>query len=407
MGKRLEKRLNPIELVRLQAGMHADGNGLYLDVQASGSRSWVLRTTVRGKRKDIGLGGLSTTSLADARHAAGLLRARARKGEDILETKRIEKRIIPTFKEAATIYHEQISETFDSDQHARNWIRSLEQYIFPVFGSQTVEAIDTADVLRAIGPIWITVPDTARRTLRRVKAIFDYCQASGYRSVMVGNLSVRLPNPCDGIRSALPSNRSGEKHHEALPYHELPAFIEALRKTGSSLSVRLALEFLILTCSRTSEVLKARWKEFDLDRAEWAIPAERMKMKEPHRVPLSARAVEILELAKQFNDGEILFPGRPGQPLSNMSLLMTVRRMDYENITTHGFRSTFKTWAEEKTRFDSLVIEAAMAPKVRGIERHYLRTTFYEKRQKLMDAWARFATATPAKVVQIRVGRKG
>jgi integrase len=396
------KQLVAIELKKLPAGMHADGAGLYLEVKESGSRSWILRTMVRGKRKDIGLGGLLTTSLAEAREKAAQLRAKARAGEDIVETRRIEKRIIPTFKEAALTYHGQVRETFDSEQHAHNWLRSLEQYIFPAFGQKSVDAVDTADVLQAIGPIWNTVPDTARRTLRRVKAIFDYCQAAGYRNIMVGSLSIPLPNPCD-IKTALPNNHGGEKHHGALPYQELPRFIHDLRKTNSSLSVKLAFEFLILTCARTAEVLNAAWDEFNLQDKVWSVPADRMKMKMAHKVPLSDRAIEILELAKQFSDGPIVFPSRPSTPLSKMSLLMALRRMGHDEITAHGFRATFKTWAEETTKFDSLVIEASMAHQVKGIERHYLRTTFLEQRRKLMNAWATYATASrTAKVVSIR-----
>ena len=156
----------------------------------------------------------------------------------------------------------------------------------------------------------------------------------------------------------MPNNHAGEKHHQALAYQQLPVFIEALPKTASSLSVKLALEFTILSASRTSEVLKARWREFDVGNQVWTVPADRMKMKKAHQVPLSARCVEILELAKQFNEGDVVFPGQLGQPLSNMSMLMTVRRMRHEGLTVHGFRATFKTWAEERTNFDSLVIES-------------------------------------------------
>jgi len=259
-----------------------------------------------------------------------------------------------------------------------------------------VDLIDTADVLRAIGPIWNEVPDTARRTLRRIKAIFDYCQVSGYRNVMVGNLAVPLPNPCE-IKTALPNNHIGEKHHAALPYQELPNFIADLRKMSASLSVKLAFEFLVLTAARTSEVLHANWSEIDLEAKTWTIPAQRMKMGIAHQVPLSDRCVEILSLAKQFNEGEILFPSsKRNTSLSNTCFLTALRRMGHPVITAHGFRATFKTWSEEKTNFDSLVIEASMAHQVKGIERHYLRTTFFEQRMKLMAAWAAFACALPS-----------
>jgi integrase len=387
------KRLSAIELKNLLPGMHADGEGLYLNVQESGSRSWILRTVVRGKRTDIGIGGIATTSLAKAREKATALREKARKGEDILEARRIEKRVIPTFKEAALTYHGRISETFDSERHSQNWIRSLELYVFPVIGSRTVDMIDTADVLRAIGPIWNEVPDTARRTLRRVKAIFDYCQVSGYRNIMVGSLPVSLPNPCE-IRAALPNNHIGEGHHAALPYQKLPKFIADLREISASLSVKLGFEFLILTAARTGEVIHATWAEINLEARTWTIPAQRMKMGIAHQVPLSDRCVEILSQTKQFNEGKILFQSsKPDTPLSNTCFLMALRRMGHNGITAHGFRATFKTWAEEKTKFDSLVIEASMAHQVKGIERHYLRTTFFEKRMKLMAAWSKFASS--------------
>ena len=405
-AERRIERLHAVQLKKLPPGMHLDGGGLYLNVQPSGSRSWILRTMVRGKRRDFGLGGLSTKSLSEARREAADLRSRSKKGEDVVESRRAEKRITPTFQEAAKTVHGTLSETFRSDQHAHNWFRSLEKHVFPVFGSKTVDEIGTADVLRAIRPIWTSTPDTSRRTLRRVKAIFDYCQAEGYRSVMVGNLAVPKPNPCDGIRTALGNNQAGEEHHGALDYQELPEFRDALQASGSSLSVKLALEFTILSAARTSEVLKARWEEFNMDERVWTLSAERMKMKKAHKVPLADRCVEILEIAKQFHDSDIVFPGRPGQPLSNMSMLMAVRRMDYDGLTVHGFRATFKTWAEERTNFDSLVIEAALAHEVKGIERHYLRTTFFEKRQNLMASWAAFATQSGGKVVHIMTGRK-
>jgi integrase len=406
-----QEMLSAIQLKTLKPGKHYDGGGLYLNVELSGSRSWILRTVVRGKRRELGLGGLATTSLAEARKEAADLRKRARKGENILEARRIEKKIIPTFKQAANTYHGVLKETFTSETHAYNWMQSLESYVFPVFGSKTVDAIDTADVLKAIGPIWNTVPDTARRTLRRIKAIFEYCQASGYRNVMMGSVAIPLPNPCDGMKTALPNNRTGEKHHEAIPYAELPQFIQDLRKVNAALSIKLGLEFLVLTAMRTSEVLFAKWDEIDFDANTWTVPGRRdedipgMKMQSPHKVPLSDRCIEILKLAKEFNDAEIIFPGRnPGEPLSNMAFLMCIRRMGRETLTVHGARATFKTWAEETTKFDSLVIEACLAHEVKGIERHYLRTAFFDQRRKLMSAWAEFATGEKmkAKVVKIR-----
>jgi integrase len=392
--KRTEKKLSVLKLKSLGPGRHADGGGLYLDVQESGSRSWIFRTTIRGKRKEIGLGGLSSRTLAQAREAAADLLAKAKKGEDILQQKRLVQRVIPTFEEAAGTVHKNLSTTFESETHAYNWLQSLRTYVFPKFGKKPVDRIDPADVLSAVGPIWVDKPDTAARTLRRVKTVFDYCQASGFRTTVVNGVAVPMPNPCDGVRAALPKHNGVEKHHESLPYSELPGFIQKLRTSPSALCVKLAFEFLILTCARTGEVLDAEWEEFDLHNSVWVVPGARMKMKVAHKVSLSDRCVEILKLAKQFNDGAIVFPGRKaGETLSNAAFLMALRRMGYEEVTAHGFRATFKTWAEEKTKFDSLVIEASMAHAVKGIERHYLRTTFFEQRKKLMNAWAAYATS--------------
>lgn len=402
-------KLKPIQLQTLKPGTHADGGGLYLNVEKSGSRSWLLRVTVGGKRHWLGLGSLKLVSLEKARVEAVNMRARARNGEDVVKQRMNEKRgtSIPTFKEAAAIVHESLKETFTSDTHSYNWMQSLELYVFTAFGAKTVDRIDSADILAAIGPIWNTKGDTAARTLRRIKAIFDWTIVKGYRTVDHKGIAVTQPNPCDGIRTALPKQNRKPGHHESMPHKDLPEFVQKLRVSKSAVAVKLAFEFLILTASRTNEVLGAKWEEIDMKEAVWLISAPRMKMKEPHKVPLSARAIEILTMAKQFNDDAIVFPGRyAGHSLSNMAFLMALRRMGYEDLTAHGFRATFKTWAEETTKYDSLVIEASMAHAVKGIERHYLRSTFFDQRKKLMDAWSRFATNTSAgKIVKMKSSR--
>lgn len=396
IGKHRNKKLSAIHLMKLPPGMHGDGDGLYLSVQNSGSRSWVLRTSIHGERKTLGLGGLKTVSLAEAREKARELQAKARNGENVLKERRAAKQTVPLFKEAALIVHANESDAFKSNQHARNWLRSLEQYVFPIIGDMPVDAIGSADIVNVFEPIWNDVPDTARRTLRRVKKIFDYCQAKQYRDVQVenGKINLSLAHPCDGIRMLLPKQTNGSQHHEALPYRDLPDFIPDMRKCGAALTVKLAFEFLILTAARTSEVLFAKWDEIDMQDKTWSIPAERMKMKKSHKVPLSESCIEILKLSKTFTDDVYLFPSdrKPGEPLSNMAFLMCLRRMGLDELTAHGFRATFKTWAEEETDFDSLVIEASLAHEVKGIERHYLRTTFFEKRRELIAAWAVFAT---------------
>ena len=269
-NERKFNNLNPGQLKKLPPGRHSDGLGVYLDVQSSGSRSWILRTAVKGKRTEIGLGRLSTTTLAAARQEAAELRSRARKGEDILESRRIAKRQAPTFKEVTLKVHANLSATFRSDQHSKKWIRSMEQYVFPVFGGKPVDSIETPDVLAAVGPIWTRILDTARRVLRRIKTVMDYCQSAGYRNVIVAEgFALPLPNPCEGIKATLPKNRTREHHRAALPYRDLPAFIEKLRTCRDSLTVKLALEMTILTAARTVELINARWEEFDTERATW------------------------------------------------------------------------------------------------------------------------------------------
>lgn len=404
--KRKSNRLEAITLKKLPAGMHNDGSGLYLLVQDTGSRSWILRTMVRGRRKDIGLGGLSTRTLADARANAAELRSRARKGEDILAKRRLEKQKsnTPTFEAAAKIVHAEIAPTLKNKHNQTVWLASLDNHVFGVFGKKTVDAIDSADVLRAIMPIWTKTPDMARKTLARIRRVIDWATIKGYRNVIAGDITVPLPNPCAGIRVALPKQPK-EGSHAGLPYSDLSTFIQKLRTSPPSPVVKLAIEFTILTAVRTSEALFAERKEFDLDGRLWTIPAERMKLGEPHQVPLSDRCVEILRDAKRIGgESELIFPSvNPKEPLSNVTMLRALQRMEgCENLTTHGFRATFKTWAHEKTEFDRLVIEAALAHKVEGIDRHYLRTTFFEQRKKLMNAWANYAISAQAqKVVKI------
>jgi integrase len=395
-GKHPEKALSAVQVRTLEEpGRYTDGNGLYLIVDPSGAKRWLLRTVIKGKRCDVGLGGISVVSLAQAREEAARLRSIARANGDPLAERRQAKRIVPTFEKAARRVHAAHSKSFRNPKHAAQWISSLDTYVFPKIGSRRVDQIQSADVLQVLSPIWLTIPETARRIRQRMKVVFDWAKASGYR---VGD------NPVEGVSRVLPKHSTKQEHHAALPHAGLPAFVRNLQ-TYEGVSARLALEFLILTAARTSEVIEARWAEIDTQSKTWTIPADRMKAKVEHRVPLSARCIEILEAAKEIADGgEYVFPGDGAQkPLSNMTFNMALRRMKHSDITIHGFRSTFRDWAEEKTNFQNSVIEAALAHTVRNkVEAAYLRTKLFEKRQKLMEAWAAFVTAPAAKVVQMR-----
>ncbi|HXG88457.1 MAG TPA: integrase arm-type DNA-binding domain-containing protein [Vicinamibacterales bacterium] len=378
-----------------QPGRFADGGGLYLFVAPSGSKSWVLRTVVKGRRSDIGLGGVDLVSLADAREEARRLRRIARLGGDPLAERRQERRTVPTFEEAATEVHKAHSAAFKNDKHRKQWLASLHT-IFTAFGAKRVDAVRSADILAAFSPTWLKRPETSRRVLQRIRVVFEWCKAQGFCS---GD------NPTQGITKVLPKQRAARGHHAALPYQVLPAFLQALRDSDSGEVVKLALEFTILCTSRTAETLNATWAEFDTEAKTWTIPATRMKAGAEHRVPLSARCVEILERAKGLSDGgTYVFPGRsPNKPLSNMVFLMALRRMKRTDLTTHGFRSTFRDWAAERTNVPRAVCEAALAHTLRDkTEAAYNRTDLFDRRRDLMASWARFATSKPADVVAIR-----
>lgn len=373
----------------------ADGGGLYLLVAASGSRSWVLRTLIKGKRCDLGLGSTTLVTLAEAREQALHLRRVARKGGDPLADRRQARRTVPTFEDAAQQVHTAHAAGFKSEKHRKQWLSSL-AHIFTAFGTKRVDAITSADILAALSPQWLTRPETSRRVLQRIRTVFEWCKAQGY---CVGD------NPTQGLTKVLPKHRDEQQHHAALPYQAVSAFFSTLRTVDASESVRLAFQFLILTATRTIEVLGATWAEIDLDARTWTIPGSRMKGGREHRVPLAPRAIKILKRAQALSDGgPYVFPGRsPKKPLSNMAFLMLLRRLKRDDITAHGFRSTFRDWASERTNFPHAVCEAALAHVIKNkAEAAYHRTDLFERRRDLMTTWAAFATAKSADVVAIR-----
>ena len=365
----------------------ADGGGLYLLVAPSGSKSWVLRTVVTGRRCDIGLGSVALISLAEAREEAVRLRKIARSGGDPLAERRRERRPVPSFEVAARQVHASHAAAFRNEKHRKQWVSSLSGP-FLAFGTKRVDAITSADILSVMSPQWLARPETARRVLQRLRVIFDWCKAQGYRSD---------DNPTQGITKVLPKHRAGKAHHAALPYPEVPAFLDALRRSDASELVKLGLELTILCATRTSETLRAKWSEIDVQTVTWTIPGARMKGGVDHRIPLSSRCVEILTHAQALANGsQYVFPGRaPAKPLSNMAFLMALRRMQRHDVTTHGFRSSFRNWAAEQTNFPRAVCEAALAHALRDkTEAAYHRTDLFERRRELMTAWATFAAAT-------------
>lgn len=395
-GKHPDKALTSVKIRALtEPGRYTDGNGLYLVVEPSGSKRWVLRTVIKGKRCDVGLGGLGVVSLAEAREEAAKLRKIARAGGDPLAARREAKKTIPTFEEAAKQVHEAHSPSWKNKKHADQWLNTLTAYAFPEFGNRRVDAVQTNDVKAALLGIWLTKPETARRVRQRIHMVFEWCKASGWVTL----------NPCDGLGNVLPKQSGEQEHHAAMPYAKVPDFIKSLHASEiMGESVKLALEFLILTATRTSEVLSAKWDEIDSEAATWVIPASRMKAKREHRVPLAPRCIEMLKRIKELSgNSDFLFPGRDSKkPLSNMVFLMALRRMKVD-YTAHGFRSSFRDWAAERTNFPREVCEAALAHTLKNkTEAAYNRTDLFEKRRDLMVTWAAFVTMARGEVVQLR-----
>lgn len=391
---RAYNRLTDRQVRNLAAGFHGDGGGLYLNVTPGGARSWILRTLVHGKRRDMGLGGWPVTSLAEARDRALTYRKVARSGGDPLAERDREKASALTFEAAARKVYAAHLPTWKNEKHAAQWIATLEEYAFPTFGAKSIGLVDQADVLKALGPIWIEKAETARRVRQRIGTVIDWALASGHRTAR---------NPVEGIERGLPKQSRQKGHHAALQYVEVPAFIESMREAEAAIAVKLAFEFLILTAARTNEIINATWREFDLDAGVWTIPAARMKAKREHRVPLEGRTLKLLEEAKKLEGrGDYVFPGRGGDvPLSNMVFLMLLRRMGSE-VTAHGFRSSFRDWTAEKTSYPREVTEAALAHAVENqTEAAYRRTDLFERRRDLMADWAAFATKAKAKVVAL------
>lgn len=380
---------NALTAVKVNAtkkpGRYADGNGLYLVVDLSGAKRWMLRAIVQSKRRDIGLGGLSVVSLADARKKAEKLRGIARDGGDPIAERRKERVKIPTFEKAARDVHAENAPSWKNPKHAAQWIKTLEDYVFPVFGSRAIDTIESPDVVTALSPIWLTKPETARRVKQRIGMVLDFAKAKGYRA---GD------NPVAAATDGLPKQAKDDGHHDALPYKQIPRFIEKLRRSDSGLIPRLAFEFLILTATRTNEAISAKWNEIDLKEKTWTIPAERMKASKEHVVPLCIRCIDILGQVRAVDGGgDYVFPGRVrGKPLSNTVFLMMIRRLN-EKGTGHGFRSSFKDWASEETHFANEVSEMALAHAVKDkTEAAYRRGDMLEKRRALMQEWAAFAS---------------
>jgi integrase len=398
----MARTLNRLSALQVKAlskvGLHNDGGGLYLQISPAGTKSWKFRYTLAGRVRDMGLGALADIPLADARELAAQNRRLVKLGTDPIEQRRqeraqkaLEAARAVTFQDMAAMHIAAHSPRWRSAKHAKQWEATLRAYAFPVFGSLPVQAIDTNLVMKALEPIWQTKTETAGRVRERIEAILDAAKARGFRE---GENPARWRGHLDNLLPR-PSSIAKVNHFRALPYAEIASFMATLRQQPGQ-SPR-ALELLILTATRTSETLGARWAEIDLMQGIWVIPANRIKAAREHRIPLSAPAIELLtELEKERVD-EYVFPGgKAGKPLSNMALITLLHRMGRRDIVPHGFRSTFRDWAAEQTGFPREVAEAALAHAVTNkVEAAYRRGDLLEKRRRLMAAWAAMCEARP------------
>lgn len=377
-------KLSALHVKNAKLGRHADGKGLYLLVGPSGSKSWVLRVQVEGKRRDYGLGSLDLVSLAEAREKASEWRKLAKAGYDPSQEAKRQRGQLTVFEKAARQFHEERKGSWKNAKHGDQWINTLEAYAFPSLSNVSVDRIDADDIAAVLLPIWQSKAETARRVRQRIGQVLDYSKAKGWRTTEA---------PMRAVNTLLRGIKQPEaQHFPALPYKEVPKFVQKI--SGENLTMgRLALQFLILTAARSGEVRGATWREIDLVEELWNVPAERMKGGKAHSVPLSRFALNILERAKAYSSGEpdaLIFPGLRQKPLSDMTLSKVLKAHGGKGYTVHGFRSAFTDWAAENGISNDWA-EAALAHAVPNkVEAAYRRTTFLEQRKLVKQDWANF-----------------
>lgn len=374
-------------------GMYRADPTLYLRIAPSGTKHWIQRLTIDGRRHDLGLGGFPLVSLVEARELAFENRRKVRGGGNPLAEKRRAK--VPTFRQATAVTCEALRPRWGNGRHGADWTSSMERYAFPILGDLRVSRIRREDVLRVLTPMWARKPETARRVRQRIRSVLRWAHAHGYvEENMAG----------EALEGALPSLTARQTHFRALPYPEVPKALETVNASQSSVAARLCFRFLVLTAARSGEARQATWAEIDLDAGEWRIPGERMKGGREHRVPLSEAAGSVLARALPLKDGSgLVFPSplRAGRPLSDMTLTKILRDQGLaERATVHGFRSAFRDWCAE-TGKPREIAEAALAHTVGGVEGAYFRSDLFARRRVVMEQWAVFLTKTDTKAVRL------
>ncbi|MGG7055469.1 tyrosine-type recombinase/integrase [Nitrosomonas sp. ANs5] len=384
-----------------EPGYYADGQNLYLQVSKALSKSWLFIYKFQGRKHEVGLGGYPDISLAVARDGAARWRKVLIAGDNPIEIKREQEykkhcsRIDnPTFAQCANKFIESHQAGWKNPKHAQQWKNTLDHYVLPIIGNLQVKQIDTGLVMRVLEPIWLEKNETASRLRGRIENILDWASVHKYRQ---GDNPARWRGHLDKLLSS-PNKIQRIKHFKALPYHEMNGLLLALR-SNSSISA-MALEFLILTAARTGEVIGSQWNEIDFNQKIWIIPAERMKVKKEHRVPIASRTLEILSNVKQLKVNDYIFPGRTRNGgLSNAAMDKLLQVTLNYDATVHGFRSTFRDWASEITNFPHEMCEMALAHSIKNqAEAAYRRGDMIEKRRVMMEAWLTYIETKPCKV---------
>ena len=382
----------------LGTGRHGDGGGLYLVVKPSGTRSWIVRVVVQGQRNnkgaplrtDFGLGGADIITLNQARIRALEYRRMAKQG---LNPRFNAQQEIPNFEEIAQQVHIDRMPTWKNAKHGQQWINTLRDYAFPKIGRMPIDSIGQPEVLMCLSPIWTEKHETAKRLAQRIKIVLDVAKSKGFREG---------ENPVTSIKDAqvLPKVKAKAKHHAAMKWQDVPSFFDDLRDREAMAAK--ALMFTCLTGSRTGEVLGMRWDEIDIEARLWTCPAERMKTANEHRVPLTSDMLAIIKPLKAMASQYVFEGQKRHAPLSNMAMLMLLRRMKVEGVTVHGFRSTFRDWSSEVAKAPREVAEMSLAHKVGSdVERAYARSDLLERRRVLMERWSGFVAGASGNVVRI------
>ena len=369
-----------------EPGRYSDGGGLHLYISKAKRKSWVLRVTIDGRRRDIGLGGFPAVGLAGAREKAGDNRAAVAEGRDPVAEKRAP--AMPAFSEACQAVHEVNKPRWRNERHIASWMQTLKRHAMPTLGNTPLDRIERGDVLQVLTPIWTTRPETARRVRQRMRTVFRWAMAHGFMET----------NPAgEAIDGALPPMPKVKAHLRALPYQEVGSALETVEASQASMPAKLCFRFLVLTAARSGEARCASWDEIDTQEHVWRIPSERMKAGMEHRVPLSRQALDLLGEASALRDETgLVFPSplKAGSPMSDMMLTKILRSTGLaERATVHGFRTSFKTWCMEQTDTPWAVGEAALAHTLgNSTEQAYARSDLFDRRRALMQQWADYLT---------------